>query len=439
VTFIIYLLFLLFYYIYPGFDSKQKAFKASGNIENNQKINNSPDNKTFEEKSDTTNPNQICVADQDCEFDSSCRSKQSGDPECLKVDISLYHSETQQNNNLDSIIAESASSKNSEFSSDMPKASISGASNKFLSINFNTLGITVGEYRYETLSTMKGFEYLPRIPYGAIILAVSNENRALELGLKKFDIITKINDQLLDSNNFSDLFDNSSEYKIEAFTYFRLNDEGNLTEFTHDLSGFVKNIRENSLSNKIEQTKIVDFSKKSGFSDLITTLLSDPYNIQKYQEKINNSTSKAVKSKFRNQARELNDNALNLLHENKVNDAIYILLSSIKLDQSDSEILNNLSSAYGRAGGYNEQIYYAIESLSLKPDRTYAWDDLARGNAMLGNNDDSMNAFIVSFMFSKNKAKKLLYFKNPPDYETIPVKSVLTKVYEDLSSHGFHE
>jgi tetratricopeptide (TPR) repeat protein len=82
---------------------------------------------------------------------------------------------------------------------------------------------------------------------------------------------------------------------------------------------------------------------------IFNRLLLDPFNLDLITKEIKeiNELYKPKKGN-RKAARKLNDQALEALHNDNIEQAIIFLNQAIQSDGSDSEIINNLASAYGR-------------------------------------------------------------------------------------------
>jgi tetratricopeptide (TPR) repeat protein len=142
-------------------------------------------------------------------------------------------------------------------------------------------------------------------------------------------------------------------------------------------------------------------------------------------------------------ARGLNDSALVLIHNNKQLEAIPILESAYQADPGDVEITNNLASAYISAvkdGDYSKAKGILVESLALKPDRFYAWNDLGRAFAYEGNMEFAKNCYINSYRFAKNKERRLQVLQNVANEENKVLHDAMLEaanfVINNLENHG---
>ncbi len=130
----------------------------------------------------------------------------------------------------------------------------------------------------------------------------------------------------------------------------------------------------------------------------------------------------------RKQARKLNDQALSLINQDNRIDALPILESAYQADSGDSEIANNLASVYIATAKNNDMTKakgMLVESLALKPDRTYAWRDLGRAFALEGNEKSAMNCFVLFYKFSKKPKIALQNLVNPSDDNPLVKKAML--------------
>jgi tetratricopeptide (TPR) repeat protein len=158
----------------------------------------------------------------------------------------------------------------------------------------------------------------------------------------------------------------------------------------------------------------------------------DTNKIDFYKNLIDSAT-KPTKGDRKN-ARLLNDKGLTQIKSGDLSNAIQLLISAHETDPSDVEIINNLASAYNQNKDWKSAIRYSVEALSIKPDRTYAWDDLGRALVMeYGMDSGALNAFVISYHYSKNQPKKLAYYSTPADFEEPEVKAVMQKTFNYLN------
>ncbi len=166
---------------------------------------------------------------------------------------------------------------------------------------------------------------------------------------------------------------------------------------------------------------------------IFNRLLLDPFNLDLITKEIKeiNELYKPKKGN-RKAARKLNDQALEALHNDNIEQAIIFLNQAIQSDGSDSEIINNLASAYGRQYNYAKQIEYSYEALKIKPNRKYAWHDLARGLALTESIDKAKNAFILSYQLSNKKEQDLAFLQTPSAKEDPIVQIIMISAYNEI-------
>lgn len=136
-------------------------------------------------------------------------------------------------------------------------------------------------------------------------------------------------------------------------------------------------------------------------------------------------------------ARKLNEEALTLIKQSKLAEAIPLLKDANKADPSDVEITNNLASVYfyfistidlGKAKAL------LVDTLLLRPDRNIAWANLGYTFAMEGNEYAATNCYINFYRFSSNKEKALQHLANGRNEQYPVLNKALTNAYQYVSN-----
>lgn len=117
-------------------------------------------------------------------------------------------------------------------------------------------------------------------------------------------------------------------------------------------------------------------------------------------------------------ARAANTAGLAKLQANELVGAITSFREGIAADPSDVEIVNNLGYALSLADKESDAIEMFAKAISLAPDRSSAWANLALSFAKTGQMDKGVAAYLWAYRFSKNQEK---------------TKSFLTKQSEEAS------
>jgi len=113
----------------------------------------------------------------------------------------------------------------------------------------------------------------------------------------------------------------------------------------------------------------------------------------------------------RKSARALNDKGLQALKNENFGEAVLLLQKAVATDISDVEIRNNFVYALIKTKKLDEAEKEAGNSLTLSPGRSSAWANLAEIYAADGKINEAAAALIITFQFSSNKDKTLVYLK----------------------------
>jgi len=135
-------------------------------------------------------------------------------------------------------------------------------------------------------------------------------------------------------------------------------------------------------------------------------------------------------------ARSLNERGLILFRQESYLDASNLFLDAIKLNPADIEALNNYAYALLKTGKYEESEKVLGTVLSLAPNRTSAWANLADVYANENRPDSSSAAFVVGFQFASNKDKALEFLKNTAESDpNEKLRDSITRALAQLSKN----
>lgn len=104
-------------------------------------------------------------------------------------------------------------------------------------------------------------------------------------------------------------------------------------------------------------------------------------------------------------ARAENKVGLDAMQRSEWQPAVSSLLVAAKTDPADQEVINNLSFALYKADRLGDARSVAFAALTLAPERTSAWANLAMVFAKEGKIDDAVSAFLLSRRYSQNPQK----------------------------------
>lgn len=105
----------------------------------------------------------------------------------------------------------------------------------------------------------------------------------------------------------------------------------------------------------------------------------------------------------KSRARELNKQAIKLIHSGDFYQAISLLEQAKNFTPSDAEILGNLGHAYAKMNNLNLAQINLTASLKVKPKRGASWGDLAFVLADIGDVDWATTAFVNYWNYSSKK------------------------------------
>jgi tetratricopeptide (TPR) repeat protein len=120
----------------------------------------------------------------------------------------------------------------------------------------------------------------------------------------------------------------------------------------------------------------------------------------------------------RKTARLLNDQTLELLKASQYDAAVQSLLNAARLDRSDVEIVNNLGFSFLKQGNLDQAQNYLVTCLTMAPDRSAAWSNLADVLALKGNMQQSVAAYANVYRFSKNRVKTHQFLRDTNSKES---------------------
>lgn len=107
----------------------------------------------------------------------------------------------------------------------------------------------------------------------------------------------------------------------------------------------------------------------------------------------------------RKAARAANQAGLEALRNGENERAIMLLIEAAKSDPADVEIINNLAYSVHRTGNLPGAQKLAIAALSMAPERTAGWGELATVFADQGHHIRAVAAFQLEYRFSRNPQK----------------------------------
>lgn len=119
-------------------------------------------------------------------------------------------------------------------------------------------------------------------------------------------------------------------------------------------------------------------------------------------------------------ARKLNLDALSFIKANNFVDAIPLLAKAYDLDSSDIEISNNYGFALMKSRDLDKAYSVLANVLTIKPDRTSAWRNLADVIALKGQVNLAEAGYLNAYRFSKNIQKTHKLLQNPQLRENSP-------------------
>lgn len=124
-------------------------------------------------------------------------------------------------------------------------------------------------------------------------------------------------------------------------------------------------------------------------------------------------------------ARQLNTAALEALKKEDFAAAVAQLRQAQKENPRDVEIAGNLGFALVKAGQPGEAQLVLQAALVLDPRRTSTWTPFAESLALGGKADDAKAALWVSFQWSGNREKSLVFYQDRAAKETNPLLNAL--------------
>lgn len=107
----------------------------------------------------------------------------------------------------------------------------------------------------------------------------------------------------------------------------------------------------------------------------------------------------------RSAARTANARGLEVFKNKDYATAIVLFLEAVGADNADEEAVNNVSYAFLMSGAHGEARQWAIAALTLNPNRSSAWFNLAMALAEQGAEDDAVGAFLLSHKHSNSSEK----------------------------------
>lgn len=107
----------------------------------------------------------------------------------------------------------------------------------------------------------------------------------------------------------------------------------------------------------------------------------------------------------RRKARALNERGLEALSNDNPNDAVADFTSAARADPRDVEVIGNLGYALLVAGRPREAKKALEQALSIAPDRAAAWANLGEAYSAMGEQENAVAAFRLTFRFSRNLEK----------------------------------
>jgi Flp pilus assembly protein TadD len=107
----------------------------------------------------------------------------------------------------------------------------------------------------------------------------------------------------------------------------------------------------------------------------------------------------------RKTARDANAKGLDALRRDELIEATSLFAAGVKADPADQEIVNNLAFSLHKQGRLLEARLAAIATLTLAPERTPAWANLAQVLADSGDTERAVSAFLLAAKFSTNPVK----------------------------------
>ena len=104
-------------------------------------------------------------------------------------------------------------------------------------------------------------------------------------------------------------------------------------------------------------------------------------------------------------ARAANAAGLTRLQANEPSEAVASFREGMAADPSDAEIVNNLGYALSLAGKETEALEAFARAISLAPDRTSAWANLAVSFGKTNQMDKGVASYLLAYRFSKSQDK----------------------------------
>ena len=137
----------------------------------------------------------------------------------------------------------------------------------------------------------------------------------------------------------------------------------------------------------------------------------------------------------RKAARAANAASLESLQKSEFDSAVKWSLVAVKADPSDQEVVNNLAYSLYKSRQLPDARLATLASLSLAPERTAAWANLASILAEEGKGDSAIAAFLLSHRFSQNKQKTLDFLqKLIQEDASVQVRDAAEKALSKLSA-----
>ena len=109
----------------------------------------------------------------------------------------------------------------------------------------------------------------------------------------------------------------------------------------------------------------------------------------------------------RRAARQANKSGIESLRNNDIAEAVRQLTHAANADPGDQEIVNNLAMALHKANHLDDAHLAALAALTLSPERTLAWFEMATILADEGKSDAAVSAFLIAYRFSKGQQKTI--------------------------------
>lgn len=136
----------------------------------------------------------------------------------------------------------------------------------------------------------------------------------------------------------------------------------------------------------------------------------------------------------RNTAREINDEALAFIKKQQYDQALPLFAKATQIDPSDVEILNNYGFVLMKSRDLDSALLVLTKTLTMKPDRTSAWANLADVLALQGRVDLATAGYMNVYRFSKSREKTYKSLQNPQLHEDSPyVREALTNAIQKIT------